>query len=304
VIVEENESRSAQRCGAFAEFRRAVQSLADDFRGLARNRSHEERERIFEWHCAAPYTQLYLAGGRRYVLEEAYPRMRRLSAWDEKRWSRHVQHIRDLAASVWMRNAALNLPFVLERLAMRPEFVEELEFQFLELLEKLEPPAVAAAAMIPAETLPALEADMFPPLAIPSEAPPSNMDQGPVSPDVSHEILPGSSPAPETSSPGSVEPDLPDLPTPAARRTFLDQFRAECKRLAEQKVTMSDLAAAAGHMTRNRRFAKYEWVRYGREGNFYRMLKAGPEKAAEFIKSPKNARIRATHRSAEAAPKV
>jgi hypothetical protein len=74
--------------------------------------------------------------------------------------------------------------------------------------------------------------------------------------------------------------------------------------MAEQNVTMSDLAAVAGYTTPNRRFAAYEWVHYGRGANFYRMLKAGPKKAAEFIKSLKNQRIRATHRSAEAAPKM
>jgi hypothetical protein len=199
-----------------------------------------------------------------------------------------------------MRDAALELPFVLERWVMRPEFVEDLEFQFLELVEKLEPPAVPAPEMVPGATLPRLE-------SMPSESAPSNAVPAPVSPDGTHETPPGLrsevSPElpPEASPPVSVEPNLS---TREARRTFLDEFKAECKRLARSKVTMGDLALIAGYTTRNRRFAMYEWLRQGDKGNVYSMLMAGSAKAAEALKSPKNERIRAMTRSATAPPEV
>jgi hypothetical protein len=118
-----------------------------------------------------------LAGGQRYVQEDAYPHMHRLPGWDDLRSLRHVRHIRDLAAYVWMKDAAIDLPFVLEHFVTRPEFVEDLEVQFLELLKKLEPPALQ---MVPAEAPPPVE-------SIPGEAASSNVDQGPVSPDASYE---------------------------------------------------------------------------------------------------------------------
>jgi hypothetical protein len=163
-------------------------------------------------------------------------------------------------------------------------------------LEKLDPPVLPAPETVPAETLARPE-------SIPSEPAPSNADQGPVS----LEIAPGPpsegsrEQPPDTSSPGS---EGPDLSTPAARRRFVDEFKAECKRLAKHNVYMGDLALIAGHTTPTRRFAPYEWIRRGGKGNLYQMLVRGPAKAVESLNSLRFQRIRAMPRSAKEAPKV
>jgi hypothetical protein len=306
--VEKIESHGPDQGGVLAEFRLNIQSLAEDFRKLARNRTNDEREHIFAWHIARPYTQFYLAGGWRYVQEVAYPRLRRLPGWDELRWSRHVQHIRALAAYAWMRDAAIELPFALKPFVTRSEFVEDLEFQFLESLEKPEPPALQ---MVPAEA-------PSRPGSPPSEPAPTNADQGPKLQETSSGVPSASSPEspeassrrpseasreepPEASWCGSIEPDLS---TPKGRRSFVNQFRAEYKRLFDHKVTMGDIALLAGHKTRSRRFAVYEWIRRGGEDGVCRVLMAGPANAAESLKDPSIERRRAMTRSAKAAPKM
>lgn len=208
--------------------------------------------------------------------------------------------------------------------------MEDLEFQFLELLEKLEPPALQ---MVPAETPPR-------PQSPPTEPAPTNADQVPISqetppgpPSEASREVPHENPPtppleasreepPEASWFGSLEPDLyasevpeppessspglgePDLSTPEARRAFVFQFKAECKELVTRNVSMGDLALIAEYTTRYRRFAVYEWIARGGKGRIYRMLMAGPARAAEFLKSPKSERIRAMTRSAEAVPEV